>query len=124
MPQPSPQEPVPSIKGSGTPGRQTGEVSPGRAQAWKKRRTGLDESLTRLSLRDSTKPELKSPSNVLQSRVRRGMEPVVRSSSSSSSIKLARSSSESRNRGDALAGLAALSSAALLKLDEVKAVKK
>ena len=53
------------------------------------------------------------------------MEPVVRSSSSSSSsIKLARSSSESRNRGDALAGLAALSSAALLKLDEVKAVKK
>ena len=109
----SPARP-PTSKSYGTQGRQTTEVSPSRAQAWKKRRTGVTDEMSltqdmqnQLSLRESK--DLASPSSVLQSRSRRGMA----STRCSTSLW-----SRSSNRGDALAGLAALSSAALLKLDE------
>lgn len=93
-------------KASGTVVRETTEVSPGRAQAWKKRRTVPEEaSLTddlgnRLSLKENG--ELKSPSGVLQSRSRR---------------EIAKDTKRG-NGSDVMSGLAALSSAALLKLDE------
>jgi len=93
-------------KASGTVVRETAEVSPGRAQAWKKRRTVPEEaSLTddlgnRLSLKENG--ELKSPSGVLQSRSRREIA----------------KDTKKRNGSDVMSGLAALSSAALLKLDE------
>ena len=106
---------------------------------WKKRR-GTDEAVllsrrtSDLSLSESTTTkqqepkDLASPSSVLQSRSRRGVEmttaakavtPDSKNKAGDGATSQAGASAWSRsvNRGDALAGLAALSSAALLKLD-------
>mmetsp|Transcript_26856 Transcript_26856/g.30691 ORF Transcript_26856/g.30691 Transcript_26856/m.30691 type:complete len:529 (-) Transcript_26856:48-1634(-) len=96
------EEILSSDKGNG--GRQSAEISPNRAQVWKKRRTADEPTLlthelgNRLSIQDN-KVKLRSPSGILQSRSQRGVGAL---------------------KGDdsLLSGLAALSSAALLKLDE------
>lgn len=108
-PPPPPRSPPGAITPEfGSPARRGGaQVSPGRRQEWKRRRN-TEGSASRLpdvssssSLsyemqnRLSLAPEVASPSGVLQSRSRRGSSP----------------------EGD-MSGLAALSSAALLKLDE------
>eukprot|EP00542_Grammatophora_oceanica_P022939 CAMPEP_0194033110 /NCGR_PEP_ID=MMETSP0009_2-20130614/5899_1 /TAXON_ID=210454 /ORGANISM="Grammatophora oceanica, Strain CCMP 410" /LENGTH=511 /DNA_ID=CAMNT_0038673731 /DNA_START=373 /DNA_END=1908 /DNA_ORIENTATION=+ len=86
----------PSTAGGAQQDHQQPNVSPGRAQAWKKRRTAIQkrESDTEAVSRGIQRMELRSPSSLSQSR-RRG-----------------------RDTED-LSGLAALSSAALMKLEEL-----
>jgi hypothetical protein len=113
-PPPPPSGPPPGVitPDFGSPARREGaQVSPGRRQEWKRRRNS-EGSASRLPDASSSstlsqdmqnrlslgQPDISSPSSVLQSRERRGSSP----------------------ESEEMSGLAALSSAALLKLDENK----